>query len=164
MELKAEPMETDNGTQIHPPQLAISSVDTNHVPQRRPSSCMSPTKQRNSSTPNADDSDSTNNSLASSSGISGGRDFSAVGPEEENSLTSFEGILQNGAPSSLDIDAQEDGSSKDSNSFGSKEKPLQTMMLADLLERKVDKEPILNGAIGKKDLVENHIKKVRVRI
>ncbi|EFN85727.1 AT-rich interactive domain-containing protein 2, partial [Harpegnathos saltator] len=113
------------------------------------------------------DSDSTNNSLASSSGIGGSRDCSGVGVEEENSLTSFEGILLNGAPSNMDIDTQEDGSSKDSSSVSSKEKPLQSMMLADLLERKVDKEPMLNGVLGKNsinekemDLVENHIKKV----
>ncbi|KAK1118897.1 hypothetical protein K0M31_014667 [Melipona bicolor] len=123
--------------------------------------------QRSTCTSIAEDSDSTNNSLASSSGIGGSRDCSGVGIEEDNSLTSFEGILLNGAPSNIDIDAQEDGSSKDSSSVTSKEKPLQSMMLADLLERKVDKEPILNGVLGKNsinekgmDLVENHIKKV----
>ncbi|XP_032671914.1 AT-rich interactive domain-containing protein 2 isoform X2 [Odontomachus brunneus] len=125
------------------------------------------TNQRTMCTSIAEDSDSTNNSLASSSGIGGSRDCSGVGVEEENSLTSFEGILLNGAPSNMDIDTQEDGSSKDSSSVSSKEKPLQSMMLADLLERKVDKEPILNGVLGKNsinekemDLVENHIKKV----
>lgn len=83
--------------------------------------------------------------------------------------TSFEGILLNGAPASnnMDIDVQEDGSSKDSSSVSSKDKPLQNMMLVDLLERKVDKEPILNGVLSKNlinekemDLMENHIKKV----
>ncbi|XP_076249375.1 brahma associated protein 170kD isoform X2 [Calliopsis andreniformis] len=125
------------------------------------------TSQRSTCTSIAEDSDSTNNSLASSSGIGGSRDCSGVGVEEDNSLTSFEGILLNGAPSNMDIDAQEDGSSKDSSSVTSKEKPLQSMMLADLLERKVEKEPILNGVLGKNsinekgmDLVENHIKKV----
>ncbi|EZA60377.1 AT-rich interactive domain-containing protein [Ooceraea biroi] len=102
------------------------------------------TNQRTTCTSIAEDSDSTNNSLASSSGIGGSRDCSGVGVEEENMLTSFEGILLNGAPASnnMDIDAQEDGS-------------------------KVDKEPILNGVLGKNsinekemDLVENHIKKV----
>lgn len=126
--------------------------------------------QRSTYTSIAEDSDSTNNSLASSSGIGGSRDCSGVGVEEENMLTSFEGILLNGAPASnnnMDIDAQEDGSSKDSSSVSSKDKPLQSMMLVDLLERKVDKEPILNGVLGKNsinekemDLVENHIKKV----
>jgi AT-rich interactive domain-containing protein 2 len=127
------------------------------------------TNQRMTCTSIAEDSDSTNNSLASSSGIGGSRDCSGVGVEEENMLTSFEGILLNGAPASnnMDIDAQEDGSSKDSSSVSSKEKPLQSMMLVDLLERKVDKEPILNGVLSKNsinekemDLVENHIKKV----
>jgi len=127
------------------------------------------TNQRMTCTSIAEDSDSTNNSLASSSGIGGSRDCSGVGVEEENMLTSFEGILLNGAPANnnMDIDAQEDGSSKDSSSVSSKEKPLQSMMLVDLLERKVDKEPILNGVLGKNtinekemDLVENHIKKV----
>ncbi|XP_076748649.1 brahma associated protein 170kD isoform X2 [Xylocopa sonorina] len=123
--------------------------------------------QRSTCTSIAEDSDSTNNSLASSSGIGGSRDCSGVGVEEDNSLTSFEGILLNGAPSNMDIDAQDDGSSKDSSSVTSKEKPLQSMMLVDLLDRKVDKEPLLNGVLGKNsinekgmDLVENHIKKV----
>lgn len=118
--------------------------------------------QRTISTPLAEDSDSTNNSLASSSGIGGSRDCSGVGAEEENSLTSFEGILLNGAPSSLDIDAQDDNSSKDSSGISTK-----PLMLADLLERKIENQVIMNGVLGKnsinekgKDLVENHIKKV----
>lgn len=137
--------------------LTTASSTTGHVKQSNQQ------QLRNACTPIVEDSDSTNNSLASSSGIGGSRDCSGVGAEEENSLTSFEGILLNGAPSNLDIDAQDDGSSKDSSSVGSKEKPSQSMMLADLLERKVEKEPIMNGILGKKDLVENHIKKVRVR-
>ncbi|XP_034948457.1 AT-rich interactive domain-containing protein 2 isoform X5 [Chelonus insularis] len=114
-----------------------------------------------------EDSDSTNNSLASSSGIGGSRDCPNVGIEEENSLISFEGILQNGASGSLDIDPQEDGSSKDSSSLSSKDnKPLGSLMLADLLERKIEKDPLVNGVIGKNssrdkcsNLVENHINK-----
>jgi len=129
---------------------------------------LNKTNQRMTCTSIAEDSDSTNNSLASSSGIGGSRDCS-FRVEEENMPTSFEGILLNGAPTSnnMDIDAQEDGSSKDSSSVSSKDKPLQSMMLVDLLERKVDKEPILNGVLSKNsinekemDLVENHIKKV----
>lgn len=152
---------SDSDTQT---QLAIASIttDSNHVTGAIKKPNQSP-HQRNVCTPIGEDSDSTNNSLASSSGIGGSRDCSGVGAEEENSLTSFEGILLNGAPSNLDIDVQDDGSSKDSSGVSSKEKPLQTMMLADLLERKLDKEPVLNGILGKKDLVENHIKKVRVR-
>lgn len=155
--------------------MVVSTMTDNHI-STSPKVCRPPqvailasnkTNQRVISTPLAEDSDSTNNSLASSSGIGGSRDCSGVGAEEENSLTSFEGILLNGAPNSLDMDAQDDGSSKDSLSIGSKDKPLQSMMLADLLERKVDKEPIMNGVLGKSsiheeglDLVENHIKKV----
>lgn len=100
-------------------------------------------------TPLLEDSDSTNNSLASSSGMGGNRDCAGISAEEENSLTSFEGVLLNGAPN-IEIDNQED-------SMDTKDKPL---MLADLLERKIDKEPMMNGILGKKDLVENHIKKV----
>lgn len=146
-------------TKVCRPPLTATSITAAAI--------VNKTNQRTTCTSIAEDSDSTNNSLASSSGIGGSRDCSGVGAEEENSLTSFEGILLNGAPSNMDIDAQDDGSSKDSSSVSSKEKPLQNMMLADLLERKVDKEPILNGMLGKNsinekemDLVENHIKKV----
>lgn len=100
-------------------------------------------------TPLLENSDSTNNSLASSSGIGGSRDCVGISAEEENSLTSFEGVLLNGAPS-MEMDSQED-------SMDTKDKPL---MLADLLERKIDKDPMMNGILGKKDLMENHIKKV----
>ncbi|XP_011297067.1 AT-rich interactive domain-containing protein 2 isoform X2 [Fopius arisanus] len=147
--------------------IPVSTMTENHITTTvkviRPLTSSKP-NQRAISLPLAEDSDSTNNSLASSSGIGGSRDCSGVGAEEENSLTSFEGILLNGAPSSIDIDAQEDGSSKDSSGISTKEKPL---MLADLLERKIEKEVIVNGVLGKnsinekgKDLVENHIKKV----
>ncbi|XP_033217810.1 AT-rich interactive domain-containing protein 2 isoform X2 [Belonocnema kinseyi] len=166
---KTEVSDNENGQATIPPMI----VSENHLSTggkvcRPPSMTTTTNKnQRSICTPIAEDSDSTNNSLASSSGIGGSRDCSGVGAEEENSLTSFEGILLNGVPRNLDIDAHEDGSSKDSSSIGSKEKPLQTMMLADLLERKVEKEPVLNGVLGKNsinekgmDLVENHIKNV----
>ncbi|XP_066999631.2 AT-rich interactive domain-containing protein 2 isoform X4 [Anabrus simplex] len=128
-----------------------------------------------------EDSDSTgNNSLASSSGIGGSRDCSGIGTgnisstdDNENSLTSFEGILLNGIPHSLDIDAaSNDSSSKDSAQSASLVKPpsSKSLMLADLLEKKVDKKepPILNGVLGKElrigekglELVENHLEKV----
>lgn len=170
----------DNDTNSQPVTSPISTIPENHIAQKLckpplasatltttlllPSTLSKSINQRTISTPLPEDSDSTNNSLASSSGIGGSRDCSGPGIEEENSLTSFEGILQNGAPSSLDIDAlQNDDSSKDSSSTNSK--PMQTMMLADLLERKVDKEPIINGVLSKnslneKDPLENHIKKV----
>lgn len=172
---QTEVNDNENNSQTVTSTVVVSTMTENHI-STSPKVCRPPqiavasahkTNQRVISTPLAEDSDSTNNSLASSSGIGGSRDCSGVGAEEENSLTSFEGILLNGAPSSLDMDAQDDGSSKDSASVGSKEKPLQSMMLADLLERKVDKEPIMNGVLGKNsineegmDLVENHIKKV----
>ncbi|KAK4887370.1 hypothetical protein RN001_003641 [Aquatica leii] len=115
-----------------------------------------------------DDSDSTgNNSLASSSGINVGISSTEDG---DNSLTSFEGLL-NGVPN-LDnpLNLNDDSNSKDSlKSLGtnviSRNKPL---MLADLLEKKVDKDPpILNGLLAKElrigdkglELVENHIEK-----
>lgn len=136
-------MSSDNHVSIggkicRPPSITTSTSVSSTINKNQRSIC----------TPIAEDSDSTNNSLASSSGIGGSRDCSGVGPEEENSLTSFEGILLNGAPTNLDIDANDDGSSKDSSSISCKEKPLQTMMLADLLEKKVDKEPVLNGVLG----------------
>ncbi|KAK5644097.1 hypothetical protein RI129_007942 [Pyrocoelia pectoralis] len=116
-----------------------------------------------------DDSDSTgNNSLASSSGINVGISSTEDG---DNSLTSFEGLL-NGVPN-IDnpLNLNEDSNSKDSlKSLGtnviSRNKPL---MLADLLEKKVEKDPpILNGLLAKElrigdkglELVENHIDKV----
>ncbi|XP_011647943.1 AT-rich interactive domain-containing protein 2 isoform X2 [Pogonomyrmex barbatus] len=180
---KTEVNDNDNANQIITSTTTVVMNSTeNHISSSPAKICRPPltttvnvatgipnkTNQRMTCTSIAEDSDSTNNSLASSSGIGGSRDCS-FRVEEENMPTSFEGILLNGAPASnnMDIDAQEDGSSKDSSSVGSKEKPLQSMMLVDLLERKVDKEPILNGVLGKNsinekemDLVENHIKKV----
>ncbi|XP_011175645.1 AT-rich interactive domain-containing protein 2 isoform X3 [Solenopsis invicta] len=180
---KTEVNDNDNVNQIITSTGTVVNSTENHI-SSSPKVCRPPltttvnvatgtpnkTNQRVTCTSIAEDSDSTNNSLASSSGIGGSRDCSfRVGGEEENMPTSFEGILLNGAPASnnMDIDAQDDGSSKDSSSVGSKDKPLQSMMLVDLLERKVDKEPILNGVLNKNsinekemDLVENHIKKV----
>ncbi|XP_054261438.1 AT-rich interactive domain-containing protein 2 isoform X4 [Macrosteles quadrilineatus] len=90
-----------------------------------------------------DDSNSTgNNSITSFKDT-----CSATGGEEgENSLTSFEGILFNGVPNSLDVD---DTTSKDSTP--------KSLMLADLLEKNVKAEkepPMLNGALrlGEKGL------------
>ncbi|KAK0096264.1 hypothetical protein PV326_005915, partial [Microctonus aethiopoides] len=170
-DVKTEVNENDTNNQ----NAAVSTITENHINTNqkicRPpisTTLMNKLTSRSISTPMAEDSDSTNNSLASSSGIGGSRDCSGVGVEEENSLTSFEGILLNGgAPSSIELDAQDDNSSKDSSSLSSKEKPLQSLMLADLLERKVDKELMMNGMLLKNsindkgiDLMENHIKKV----
>ncbi|XP_018314176.1 AT-rich interactive domain-containing protein 2 isoform X5 [Mycetomoellerius zeteki] len=178
---KTEINDNDNTNQIITSTITVVNPTENHISSSPAKVCRPPlttvnvatvtpnkTNQRMTCTSIAEDSDSTNNSLASSSGIGGSRDCS-FRVEEENMPTSFEGILLNGAPASnnMDIDAQEDGSSKDSSSVSSKDKPLQSMMLVDLLERKVDKEPILNGVLSKNsinekemDLVENHIKKV----
>ena len=152
---QTEVTDNENGQTTLPMQMTRENHVSTGVKVCKPPATTATTNknQRSICTPIAEDSDSTNNSLASSSGIGGSRDCSGVGAEEENSLTSFEGILLNGVPSNLDIDAQEDGSSKDSTSIGSKEKPLQTMMLADLLERKVDKEPVLNGVLGIKKYI-----------
>lgn len=176
---QTEVNDNDNANQIITSTTTVVNSTENHISSPA-KVCRPPlTTTVNIATPNktnqrmictsiAEDSDSTNNSLASSSGIGGSRDCS-FRVEEDNMPTSFEGILLNGAPASnnMDIDAQEDGSSKDSSSVSSKDKPLQSMMLVDLLERKVDKEPILNGVLSKNsinekemDLVENHIKKV----
>nr|CAD7443351.1 unnamed protein product [Timema bartmani] len=122
-----------------------------------------------------EDSDSTgNNSLASSSRDCSGLGASNVSSTDdgENSLTSFEGFLLNGIPNSIDIDAaSNDSSSKDSVRSGVIIKPgCKSLMLADLLEKRVDKKepPILNGIVGKElrigdkglELVENHLEKV----
>lgn len=119
-----------------------------------------------------EDSDSTgNNSLASSTGL-GNIGISST-EEGDNSLTSFEGLL-NGVPTventlSLNDDSNSKESLKSVPGAISRNKPL---MLADLLEKKVEKElPMLNGAISKElrigdkglELVENHIEKALSR-
>ncbi|KAJ8968964.1 hypothetical protein NQ317_018328 [Molorchus minor] len=116
-----------------------------------------------------EDSDSIgNNSMASSSGL-GTAGVGGISSTEEgdNSLTSFEGLL-NGIPS-MENPLNEDSNSKESVKIVPSEismnKPLR---LADLLEKKFEKSPpMLNGALGKElrlgekalDLVENHIEK-----
>ena len=66
---------------------------------------------------------------------------------EDNSLTSFEGIFNGGAPNTVDIDGPP---SSNGNSYS----PAKTLHLADLLEKKVDNKepPILNGATMGKEL------------
>lgn len=120
-----------------------------------------------------EDSDSIgNNSMASSSGL-GAAGIGGISSTEEcdNSLTSFEGLL-NGVPS-MEGALNEDSNSKDSVKIVggdiSFSKPLR---LADLLEKKFEKSPpMLNGVLGKElrlgdkalDLVENHIEKALSR-
>nr|XP_023020407.1 AT-rich interactive domain-containing protein 2 isoform X5 [Leptinotarsa decemlineata] len=121
-----------------------------------------------------EDSDSIgNNSLASSSGV-GTVGIGGVSSTEDgdNSLTSFEGLL-NGIPN-IEHPLIEDSNSKDSVKLVAggeitMDKPLR---LADLLEKKFEKNsPMLNGSLGKElrlgekslDLVENHIEKALSR-
>ncbi|CAG5074974.1 Similar to Arid2: AT-rich interactive domain-containing protein 2 (Mus musculus) [Cotesia congregata] len=139
-------MEVNDETVTSSTPSVIVSTE-NHIGQKviRPPVTPKFITQKPYTPPVTEDSDSTNNSLASSSGI--GRDCSGVA-EEENSITSFEGILQNGVTPDLD----QDSSSKES-SVSSRGK--QNLMLADLLERKVDKE-LVNGVLKN---MENHVKK-----
>ncbi|KAG8040208.1 hypothetical protein G9C98_000778, partial [Cotesia typhae] len=143
-------MEVNDETVTSSTPSVIVSME-NHVGQKvcRPPVTPKFITQKTYTPPVTEDSDSTNNSLASSSGI--GRDCSGVA-EEENSITSFEGILQNGATPDLD----QDSSSKES-SVSSRGK--QNLMLADLLERKVDKEVSVNGVLKNSGVMENHVKK-----
>ncbi|XP_074095962.1 brahma associated protein 170kD isoform X3 [Cotesia typhae] len=145
-----EKMEVNDETVTSSTPSVIVSME-NHVGQKvcRPPVTPKFITQKTYTPPVTEDSDSTNNSLASSSGI--GRDCSGVA-EEENSITSFEGILQNGATPDLD----QDSSSKES-SVSSRGK--QNLMLADLLERKVDKEVSVNGVLKNSGVMENHVKK-----
>ncbi|XP_053594522.1 AT-rich interactive domain-containing protein 2 isoform X5 [Microplitis demolitor] len=137
--------------------IVVSTMTDNHITQKvcRPPITPKFLNQKTYTPPVTEDSDSTNNSLASSSGI-GSRDCS--GAAEENSITSFEGILQNGA-----TDLDQDSSSKES-SVSSRGK--QNIMLADLLERKVDKETLVNGVLNRNSLekisgFDNHVKKLK---
>ncbi|KAL3266501.1 hypothetical protein HHI36_010671 [Cryptolaemus montrouzieri] len=113
-----------------------------------------------------EDSDSIgNNSLASSTIGVGGISSTEEG---DNSLTSFEGLL-NGVPN-IDHPLNEDSNSKESSGEITRNKPLR---LADLLEKKIEKTPpiILNGSLCKDlkltarglELVENHIEKALIR-
>lgn len=99
-----------------------------------------------------EDSDSTgNNSVASSIGVGnvGVGGVSSTEDGDGDNSNSFEGLL-NGAPTLTLATMNEDtndSNSKDSTKNSVIKKPL---MLADLLEKKVDKDPpILNGVMGK---------------
>ncbi|KAL1509667.1 hypothetical protein ABEB36_004373 [Hypothenemus hampei] len=118
-----------------------------------------------------EDSDSLgNHSLSSTSGI-GAVGIVSSTEDNDNSLTSFEGLL-NGMPIVEDT-LNESSNSKDSIKNPGNEisidKPLR---LADLLEKKVDKSPtLLNGSLSKDlklsserlDLLDNHIEKALSR-
>ncbi|ENN71330.1 hypothetical protein YQE_11990, partial [Dendroctonus ponderosae] len=117
-----------------------------------------------------EDSDSLgNHSLSSTSGV-GAIGVVSSTEENDNSLTSFEGLL-NGM-SIVEETLNESSNSKDSLKISGSEisidKPLR---LADLLEKKFDKSPILNGTLNKdlklenerSELLENHIEKALSR-
>ncbi|XP_048524869.1 AT-rich interactive domain-containing protein 2 isoform X2 [Dendroctonus ponderosae] len=117
-----------------------------------------------------EDSDSLgNHSLSSTSGV-GAIGVVSSTEENDNSLTSFEGLL-NGMPI-VEETLNESSNSKDSLKISGSEisidKPLR---LADLLEKKFDKSPILNGTLNKdlklenerSELLENHIEKALSR-
>lgn len=169
---------TSNILENHISSTSIGGINSafrgRREPPQPPPPPLAPLSGINSraKTPRMDieDSDSTgNNSVASSTGVSCSNAVSGgVSSTEdgENSLTSFEGLL-NGIPNSIDIDnpCNEDSNSKDSVRNTTK-KPL---MLADLLEKKVEKDPpVLNGIVGKElrigdkglELVDNHISKI----
>ncbi|KAL1110322.1 hypothetical protein AAG570_007855 [Ranatra chinensis] len=128
--------------------IVTSTVVENHVSRPPPLAPLSNTSRisnkTNLTSMAMEETDSTGNSIASSSGI---RDnYSATGGEEgENSMSSLDGFLINGVPNSLDVD---DTTSKDSTP--------KSMMLADLLEKNLEKNepPVLNGSlrIGEKGL------------
>lgn len=114
-----------------------------------------------------EDSDSIgNHSLSSASGV-GAIGIVSSTEDNDNSLTSFEGLL-NGMPIVEETLNESSSNSKDSvKNTGSEisiDKPLR---LADLLEKKFDKSPTLNGTLNKdlklnsekSDLIENHIEK-----
>ncbi|XP_030747201.1 AT-rich interactive domain-containing protein 2 isoform X3 [Sitophilus oryzae] len=117
-----------------------------------------------------EDSDSLgNHSLSSTSGLGAVAVVSST-EDNDNSLTSFEGLL-NGMPIVEETLNESSSNSKDSVKNSASEisidKPLR---LADLLEKKFNKTPttLMNGTLGKdlklktdrQDLIENHIEKV----
>lgn len=109
-------------------------------------------------------------SLSSTSGLAAVGIVSST-EENDNSLTSFEGLL-NGMPiveETLNESSDSKDSVKNPGSEISIDKPLR---LADLLEKKFDKSPtLLNGSLNKdlklsserSDLLENHIEKALIR-
>ena len=159
----------EDTTDVSTTQISSTQKSRREPPQPPPPP-LAPLSNAKGKTVRIDNEDSDsigNNSLASSTGI-GNIGLGCVSSTEDgdNSLTSFEGLL-NGIPS-IDnpLALNDDSNSKDSIKCVAAKKPL---MLADLLEKKIDKDPLmLNGVLGKDiglsekgiDLVENHIEKV----
>nr|XP_018917208.1 PREDICTED: AT-rich interactive domain-containing protein 2 isoform X2 [Bemisia tabaci] len=65
--------------------------------------------------------------------------------ESENSLSSFDNLIVNGVPNSLNVDSL----TNKTISIGSLSSPNKSLMLADLLEKTIEKNdpPVLNGAL-----------------
>lgn len=152
---------------------ANSAFKGRREPPQPPPPPLAPLSGARAKTPRMDieDSDSTgNNSIASSTGISCSNVGISSTEDGENSLTSFEGILLNGIPNSIDIDAaNNDESSNSKDSIRNNAVTKKPLMLADLLEKKVEKDPpVMNGLVGKElrigekglELVDNHISKI----
>ncbi|BES90510.1 Brahma associated protein 170kD [Nesidiocoris tenuis] len=102
-----------------------------------------------------DETGSTSNSVASLGSSLGIRDSCSItgGDEGENSMSSLDGFLLNGIPSSLDLD---DANSKDSLP--------KSLMFADLLEKSVTERteaPVLNGSLR---IVDKGLEFVRNRV
>lgn len=145
--------ENDTTSDSSVSSTTVNSLKGRKEPPQPPPPPLAPLSRGKTIKVENEDSDSIgNNSLASSTGL-GNVGLGGISSTEdgENSLTSFEGLL-NGVPNVENPIGltEEDSSSKESvkgaNSI-SRNKPL---MLADLLEKKVDKEvPLLNGAISK---------------
>lgn len=136
----------------------LSGTDKREPPQPPPPPLVPILTNSRSSGSRLENDDSNSNSVASSSGIHIG--MSSV-EDGDNSLTSFEGLL-NGVPnvdSSLMLN--DDSNSKDSlKGLILKNKPL---MLADLLEKKVDKDlPTLNGMMGKELRIGDKGERIRL--
>lgn len=166
--------ETDTGdSSVSSTTQMTNSCKGRREPPQPPPPPLAPLSSNNRSKQSRidnEDSDSTgNNSLASSTGL-GNVGLGGVSSAEDgdNSLTSFEGLL-NGVPNvDNTLSLNEDSNSESLKSVPTtitKNKPL---MLADLLEKKVEKDlPLLNGVISKElrigdkglELVENHIEK-----
>lgn len=126
----------------------------------------------------SEDSDSMGNnssSMASSTGGPAGIGCVSSTEDGENSLASFDGLI-NGIPSMeqhdtimLLNDSSNDSDTDDTTTGGRHVVIKKPLMLADLLEKKVDRDPpIINGILSKElrigdkglQLVENHIDKV----
>lgn len=114
-------------------------------------------------------------SMASSTGGPAGIGCVSSTEDGENSLASFDGLI-NGIPSveqhdtiMLLNDSSDDSDTDDTTTGGRHVVIKKPLMLADLLEKKVDRDPpIINGILSKElrigdkglQLVENHIDKV----